>query len=112
MVLSNSEIFIQIYKKFMNRIGNLNVYKDLFSSEFYLNIDSTFFDRIKNIIVFKSTSVQFNFNILLRSSSKFYNVFINPYFYTYYNQNSLSRVSRVLNSAAKTEIKKLKLIRS
>jgi hypothetical protein len=69
-------------------------------------------ERLKFFTVKRNELSQYSLALISRSYYTFNNVFINPYFYTYYNQNTLSRVSRVLSIAAKNEIKKLKIIRS
>ena len=111
-VLANSDIFNTLYITLKNRFGFLKSYERILSAEFYYNIDLKFFERIKTIIILRSEISKFSLSIVQNFVHSFNNVFINPYFYTYYNQNILSRVSRVLNSAAKNEIRKLKLIRN
>lgn len=78
----------------------------------YSHVSLKIIERIKFFTVIRNSVSKFGVEISKSSYYKFNNVFINPYFYTYYNQNTLSRVSRVLSIASKNELKKLKIIRN
>ena len=93
-------------------LSTLGLYNNVFQSSFYSYIYLNLVERLKFVLVAKVHLTKFSINIRENTFYKFNNVFINPYFYTYYNQNILSRMSKVLNIAAKTEVKNLKLIRN
>lgn len=95
---------------FFNKSFNFLLdYKKLNISELYSYLGLNIIIRMEvlsGLRIINAININSNLNIF----SFFINVVFNPFYYSYYNQNVITRVSKTLSIAARNEVKKIKLL--